>query len=121
MINPIKNALENFDKNLINAAYTLGKSKFVTFWYVILPNIKNSIITAIVTTFAHTMGEFGVVLMIGGNIPEKTQVASIAVYEYIENLDYKAAHIYSFILLFISLITLFIVYYFQNKSKNKII
>ena len=73
MVNPLKSGFEAVNYSLIEASYTLGKSKFETLMKVILPNIKPSIIAASVMTFAHTVGEFGVVLMIGGNIPGKTK------------------------------------------------
>jgi molybdate transport system permease protein len=117
MLQPIQSAIENFDKDLVEISYVLGKSKLETFFKVILPNIKPSIITAIVITFAHTIGEFGVVLMVGGSIPGVTKVASIAIYEYVENLEFKAAHIYSLILLVFSFVILFFVYFF-NKRVN---
>ena len=77
---------------------------------VLLPNIKPSILTGIVLTFAHTIGEFGVVLMIGGNIPGETKVASIAVYDEVEALNYTAANTYSLILFAVSFTTLLSVY-----------
>ncbi|NPA11979.1 MAG: molybdate ABC transporter permease subunit [Epsilonproteobacteria bacterium] len=119
MVQPIQSAIENFDKTLINASYVLGKNKIQTFFYVILPNIKPSVITAVVLTFAHTIGEFGVVLMVGGSIPGVTKVASIAIYEYVENLDFYTAHIYSAILLVISFIVVFLVYYFNKRSYDR--
>ena len=81
MIGPVRSALQQLPKSLAQASYTLGKTEWQTFRYVLLPNIKPSLFTAIVLTFAHTLGEFGVVLMIGGNIPGITRVASIAVYD----------------------------------------
>ena len=119
MVQPIQSGFESFDKSLIEASYVSGKGKIETLFRVILPNIKPSILTAIVITFAHTIGEFGVVLMVGGSIPGKTEVASVAIYDYVENLDYKAAHIYSLILLVISFLVLFVVYYLNHKQKRK--
>ena len=81
-----------------------------TLFKVLIPNIKPSLISGIVLAFAHTIGEFGVVLMIGGNIPGKTQVASIAIYEEVEMLNYDAANFYSMILFVISFAILLIVY-----------
>jgi molybdate transport system permease protein len=117
MLQPIQKGIESLNKNLIEASYTLGKSKLVTFIKIVLPNIKPSIYTALIITFAHTIGEFGVVLMVGGSIPGVTKVASIAIYEYVENLNYFSAHIYSFILLLLSFIVLLIVNIY-NFSKN---
>jgi len=103
----------------IEASYLSGKGIFTTLFRVILPNIKPSLLTAIIITFAHTVGEFGVVLMVGGSIPGKTEVASVAIYDYVENLEYEKAHIYSAILLIISFLVLFIVYYINYKQKRK--
>lgn len=114
MLQPIQAGLESLDKSIIEASYTLGKSKLKTLFFVVLPSIKPSLITAIIITFAHTMGEFGVVLMVGGNIEGVTKVASVAIYDSVENLEYKMAHIYSLILVVTSFIVLFIVY-FTNK------
>jgi len=119
MVQPIQSGFESFDKSLIEASYVSGKGKIETLFRVILPNIKPSILTGVVITFAHTIGEFGVVLMVGGSIPGKTEVASVAIYDYVENLDYKSAHIYSLILLIISFLVLFIVYYLNHREKRK--
>jgi molybdate transport system permease protein len=102
MVNPIRSALQSFPKSLIEASYTLGKSKAVTLLRVILPNIRPSLLTGIAMTFAHTVGEFGVVLMIGGNIPGETRVASIAVYGETEALHFTAANFYAIILIAVS-------------------
>lgn len=77
--------------------------------------MKPSLLTGIVLTFAHTIGEFGVVLMIGGNIPGKTRVASIAVYDEVESLNYHAAHIYSIVLLLVSFFILLFAYGLNKK------
>jgi molybdate transport system permease protein len=110
MIHPLQAGLQGLSPVLREASYSLGKSKLQTLFRVILPNIKSSILTGIVLTFAHTLGEFGVVLMIGGNISGKTRVASIAVYDEVESLHYHAAHIYSVILLVISFLILLAAY-----------
>ena len=118
MIGPIKSALQQLPQSLSQASYTLGKSEGETFLRVLLPNIKPSLLTAIVLTFAHTLGEFGVVLMIGGNIPNVTRVASIAVYDSVENMDYSAANMYSLILFSITFIMVIGVFIF-NKAHAK--
>ncbi|MEM9137166.1 MAG: ABC transporter permease subunit, partial [Cyanobacteria bacterium P01_F01_bin.42] len=92
------------------AAYVLGKSQTETLFKVLLPNIRLSLLTGIVLTFAHTIGEFGIVLMIGGNIPGETKVASIAIYDEVESLNYAVAHQYALILLTLSFMTLSTVY-----------
>ncbi len=118
MIGPIKSALQQLSPSLAQASYTLGKSERQTFFHVLLPNIRSSVLTAATLTFAHTLGEFGVVLMIGGNIPGVTRVASIAVYDAVENQDYAAANVYSLILFIITFITVISVFVF-NKYKAK--
>ncbi|MGI9543035.1 MAG: molybdate ABC transporter permease subunit, partial [Cyclobacteriaceae bacterium] len=77
---------------------------------VLLPNIKTSLLTGVVLAFAHTIGEFGVVLMIGGSIPGNTKVASIAIYEEVEALNYDVAHTYSLILFALTFSILLVVY-----------
>ena len=118
MIGPIKSALQQLSAPLAQASYTLGKSERETFLRVLLPNIKPSLFTAMVLTFAHTLGEFGVVLMIGGNIPNVTRVASIAVYDSVENMDYSAANTYSLILFCITFVLVIGVFIF-NKTQAK--
>ena len=94
MIQPLQNGLALLPSSYREASYTMGKSKIVTFFRVLLPNIKGSIITAIAMTFAHCMGEFGIVLMVGGNMPGNTRVASIALYDEVQSLNYEAANQY---------------------------
>jgi molybdate transport system permease protein len=118
MIGPIKSALQQLPLSLAQASYTLGKTERETFIKILLPNIRSSVLTAIILTFAHTLGEFGVVLMIGGNIPGVTRVASIAVYDSVENMDYHAANVYSLILFTITFIMVISVFVF-NKYKAK--
>lgn len=111
MINPVKSAFVQLPTTISEASYTMGKTRTQTLFHILIPNIKSSILTAAVLTFAHTMGEFGVVLMIGGNIPGITKVASIAIYDSVERMDYSNANNYSFILFsitFIIVITVFI-------------
>ena len=84
MVQPLQSGFEALPKNMLEASYIAGKSKLTTLFMVALPNIKPSLMTAIVITFAHTVGEFGVVLMVGGSIPGQTKVASMAIYEMVE-------------------------------------
>ena len=118
MIGPIKSALQQLPVSLSQASYSLGKTQWQTFIHILLPNIKPSLLTAAVLTFAHTLGEFGVVLMIGGNIPNVTRVASIAVYDSVEQMDYSAANAYSLILFSITFILVVSVFIF-NKYRLK--
>ena len=119
MFQPLLSGFESLNKNMIEASYIAGKSQMTTLWFVALPNIKPSLITALIVTFAHTVGEFGVVLMVGGSIEGDTKVASVAIYEMVEVMDYKNAHIYSAIMLIMSFIVLLIVYIFNHKEKNR--
>jgi len=91
MVQPIQNGFKSLNKSLIEASYTLGKTELETLFKVLIPNIKVSILTAIILTFAHTVGEFGVVLMVGGGIPGETLVASISIYN--EVYIYPEPHI----------------------------
>jgi len=115
MIQPLYNGLRALPDSLREASYTLGKSKPVTFFRVLIPNIKPSIITAIALTFAHSIGEFGIVLMVGGNMPNETRVASIAIYDEVQSLNFDIANRYAFILFAISLILLTTIYSVNKK------
>lgn len=106
MVLPLSSAFRQLPSNLIDAARTLGKSEINILARVILPNCKMGVIGALILTFAHTVGEFGVALMIGGNIPGYTQVASIALYHEVETLNYSTAHLYAAILVGFSFIVL---------------
>ena len=119
MVQPLQSGFESLNKNMLEASYVAGKSKFITLFKVALPNIKPSLLTAIIVTFAHTVGEFGVVLMVGGSIPNKTKVASVAIYDMVEMMDYTTAHIYSAIMLSISFTVLLGVYIFNAKQTRR--
>ncbi len=119
MVQPLQSGFENINKNMLEASYISGKSKLVTLFKVALPNIKPSLITALIITFAHTVGEFGVVLMVGGSIPGETKVASVAIYEMVEILDYSSAHIYSAIMILISFVVLLSVYITNGRLNKK--
>lgn len=110
MVHPIQSGLSNLAISIKEASYALGKSRTTTLFKVLLPNIKPSLLTGIVLAFAHTVGEFGVVLMIGGNMPGKTKVASIAIYDEVEALNYEAANQYSLLLFAITFAILLGVY-----------
>lgn len=115
MVNPIKAGFQNFPVSLMEASYVLGKSKWETLRRVMLPNIKPALSTGIVMAFAHTIGEFGVALMVGGNIPGETRVASIAIFSEVEALNYDTANFYSLILVALSFLILFIFYFFNRR------
>ncbi|QOP44444.1 molybdate ABC transporter permease subunit [Sulfurimonas sediminis] len=119
MVQPLQNGFESLNKNILDASYIAGKSKLQTLFFVALPNMKPAVLTAVIVTFAHTVGEFGVVLMVGGSIPGETKVASVAIYEMVENMDYTAAHIYSAIMVGISFIVLLSVYIFNARHNRR--
>lgn len=118
MVQPIQSGLEALPASLTEAATLMGKTKMEILRRVQLPNIKSSLLTAIVLSFAHTIGEFGVVLMIGGNIPGKTRVASIAIYDEVEALNYDAANWYSLVLLGVTFLILLAVYSLRAGAKK---
>ncbi len=118
MINPVKSAFAQLPRSMSEASYTMGKSRSQTLFHILVPNIRSSIITAAVLTFAHTLGEFGVVLMIGGNIPGVTRVASIAIYDSVESMDYAGANKYSLVLFSITFIIVMAVF-ILNRSLVK--
>ncbi|MDX2246999.1 MAG: molybdate ABC transporter permease subunit [Bacteroidia bacterium] len=118
MVNPVISALEALPASYTEAAFTLGKSRWVTFWRVLLPNTRTSVVTGIMMAFAHTMGEFGLVLMIGGSVPGETKVASIALFEEMTALHYAEANQYALILLGISAAVLTGVYFFSGNKRT---
>ncbi len=120
MVQPLQSGFESLNKNMLEAAYISGKSKFTTLFRVALPNIKPSLLTALIVTFAHTVGEFGVVLMVGGSIEGETKVASVAIYEMVEIMEYESAHIYSFIMILLSFLVLLGVYIFNHNQNKKL-
>lgn len=119
MVHPIQSGLSSLSPSLKEASYSLGKTKWQTLVKVLLPNIKSSLLTGIVLTFAHTVGEFGVVLMIGGNIPGKTRTASVAIYDEVETFNYHNANMYAAILLILSFAILFTMYLVNRKIQVK--
>ncbi len=119
MVQPLQSGFEALNKNMLEASYISGKSKIETIFRVALPNMKPALLTAIIVTFAHTVGEFGVVLMVGGSIPNETKVASVAIYEMVEIMDYTTAHIYSAIMVLMSFFVLLSVYIFNQKQNKR--
>ena len=115
-VQPIKTAFEKIDCRLVETAYVLGASRFKTFFRVILPNARNGLIAATVLSFAHIMGEFGVILMVGGAIPGRTKVASIAIYEYVETMQYREGLLLSLTLLAISYAVLLLFNYLNRAA-----
>lgn len=110
VVQPLQSGFEQLDKGLLQAAATLGAGRVERFRRLVLPLCKRSVLTAITLGFTHTLGEFGVVLMIGGNIPGSTQVLSIVLYDQVETLDYARAHWLAGGLLLFSMMTLLLLY-----------
>jgi len=115
-VQPMAVAFSQVDRQLMEASSVLGASTLRTFIRVILPLSINGVITGAVLSFAHTMGEFGVVLMVGGNIPGVTRTVSIAIYDEVQGLDYAAANKTALLLLLFSFVVLSIVYGINRKS-----
>jgi molybdate transport system permease protein len=115
MVQPIALAFATVDRNLISASWILGASRLKTFFRIILPLSIGGVVTGIVLSFAHTLGEFGVVLMVGGNIPGATQTIAIAIYDDVQALDYKSANDTALVLLAFSFITLSVTYALNRK------
>ncbi|WP_321480322.1 molybdate ABC transporter permease subunit [uncultured Bacteroides sp.] len=116
MVQPLQNGLASLPSSYKEASYTMGKSPISTFFKVLLPNIRGSIIIAVAMTFAHCVGEFGIVLMVGGNMPGATKVASIALYDEVQALNYKAANQYALVLFLVSFVVLTIIYSINKKT-----
>jgi molybdate transport system permease protein len=114
-IQPLQAAFEGVGRAPLEAAATLGAGPFDRFWNVASPLALRGYVSAIVLTFAHTLGEFGVVLMVGGNIPGRTKVISIAIYEHVETLEYAQAHVLSAGLLAFSFLVLLSVYVLNRR------
>ena len=120
MVQPLTSAFEAVGRGPIEAAASLGASPIDAFFRVVAPLSARGFLTAAVLTFAHTLGEFGVVLMVGGNIPGETRVLSIAIYDHVETLQYAEAHALSAGLLAFSFIVLLLVYTFDRKARVRV-
>lgn len=118
MVQPLQNGLNAIPDSLREASATLGKSSLTTFFRVLVPNMIPSIITAVAMTFAHCIGEFGVVIMVGGNMPGQTRVASIAIYDEVQAMNYQTANRYSLVLFLISLVLLTLIYSLNARKKR---
>jgi len=116
MVQPLLAGLRSIPDTIHEALATLGKSYVQSFIRVYLPMIKPQIAIGVLMSFAHTVGEFGVVLIIGGNIPAETKVASIAIYEAIETLNYPLAHRYALILFLFSFVATWLLRRLQRHA-----
>jgi molybdate transport system permease protein len=118
MVQPLQSGFESLNAHMLEASYLAGKGPLHTLFRVALPNIKPALLSGLIITFAHTVGEFGVVLMVGGSIPGETKVASVAIYEMVETMDYHSAHIYSGLMLLLSFSVLLGVYLFNGRHRK---
>ncbi|MBT3456904.1 MAG: molybdate ABC transporter permease subunit [Thiotrichales bacterium] len=114
VVQPLQNSFSSIGRQSMEVAATLGASKLDRFFTVAVPLARSGFITAAVLGFAHTVGEFGVVLMIGGNIPGETGVLSIAIYDHVEAMEYGQAHLLAGGLLITSFLMLIFVYIFNR-------
>lgn len=119
-VQPLQSAFSSVGKRPLEVAATLGAKPWDAFFCVVLPLAKPGFITAGVLSFAHTIGEFGVVLMIGGNIPGKTQVVSTEIYSYVEALEYGKAHSLALIMVIFSFLVLLALTYLNKKTEKMI-
>lgn len=117
-VQPLAAGFGSVDRSLLEAAATLGSSRLDRVWRVILPLARGSFLTAAVLSFAHTVGEFGVVLMIGGNLPGETRTLSIALYDQVQDFQYAAANRTALFLLAICLVALTLLYGLQHRSQK---
>lgn len=119
VVQPLQNAFENIGKAPLEVAATLRASPIDRFFSVVLPLSKSGYVSAMVMGFAHTVGEFGVVLMIGGNIPDKTRVISLQIYDHVEALEYASAHWLSGGMLLFSFVVLLALYVFNPTRRQR--
>lgn len=120
VIQPLQNAFENVGKDMMEAARSLGASPLDAFASIAVPLARRGFLTASVLGFAHTLGEFGVVLMVGGNIPGETRVISIEIYNQVEVLNYDGAHSLSVLLLSFAFIALLAMYVINHRDRVRI-
>ena len=118
VVQPLQNAFQTIGRGPLEAAATLRATPWDTFFSVIVPMAKSSYITAVVMGFAHTVGEFGVVMMIGGDIPDETRVLSVTIYDHVESLEFTQAHYLSAGLLAFSFMVLLLLYLFNPNRRR---
>jgi len=119
MLSGLKTGLLGVPTTLLEASATLGKGPWETFFRIVLPTMKGGLLTGMILTFAHTLGEFGVVLMIGGSLPGVTKVVSIAIYERVESLDFGAAHLYALILVLVAYPGVLLLNHLQRRHSRR--
>lgn len=118
-LQPIQNAFESIGQKPLEAAATLHASPIDRFFSIALPLAKPGILTGAVLSFAHTIGEFGVILMIGGNIPGETKVLSVAIYDHVEAMEYDQAMLLSVGMMLFSFVVLFLLYFLNGSAKGR--
>lgn len=118
MVQPLRNAFAAIDADVMEAADTLGASGRQRFWRVVLPLAAPGYMVGAIMAFAHTMGEFGVVLMIGGNIPSQTKVLSIAIYDFVERLEWEKAHVVAGSMVVFSFLVIFATLMLGRRAAN---
>lgn len=116
VVQPIQNAIAALGRRPLEVAATLRAGPWDQFFTVVLPQARPGLLTAAVLGFAHTVGEFGVVLMIGGNIPGETQVASVQIYDHVEALNYSSAHGLSLVMVVFAFLVLLALYMFNPRA-----
>lgn len=119
VVRPIQSSFEAMGNRPLEVAATLGATPLDQFFSVAIPQAKAGIMSAFIIGFAHTIGQFGIILMIGGNIPKETKVVSIQIFEFVETLNYQAAHKLSAIMLIFSFLILLILHFLNSKSQKK--
>ena len=119
VVQPLHNSFATIPEHYLETAASLRASPWDTFFSVALPLAKPGLLTAAVLGFAHTVGEFGVVLMIGGNIPNQTRVVSVQIYDHVEAMEYAAAHSLSAAMLVFSFAVLWLLYHFHPIGRKK--
>ncbi len=119
VVQPLQNSFESIPEHMLETAATLRSSAVDTFFSVVLPLARPGLLTASVLGFAHTVGEFGVVLMIGGNIPDKTRVVSVQIYDHVEAMEYASAHWLSASMVAFSFVVLLLLYTLHPTGRRR--
>jgi len=118
-VQPLVTAFESLGNSKLEAAWTLGATRMDAFFSIALPLSIRGYLSAVALSFAHTLGEFGVVLMVGGNIPGETRVISIAIYDQVESLNYAAAHQLSAVLIIVAFVALFTMFFVNRRWQQR--
>jgi len=119
MVQPVLTAMQSLGERPLEVAATLRASPLDTFWHVVLPLCRPGLITGVIMSFAHTVGEFGVVLMVGGNIPGVSRVVSVQIYDHVEALEYAQAHRLALVMLVFAFAVLWALHLQQAKSRRE--